>query len=278
MILKFGTKNDDVKKVQDKLGLPVDGIFGKQTENSVKLWQKAHNITPDGIVGSVTWKTLQESSDDTTQPETYVKKGSSDISQMIAKLKGHIPDNVLTQIPDCAGNFSIDSPIRLAHFIAQCSHESLSFKCTEENLNYSSASLKKVFGKYFRDVDPDKYARKPEMIASRVYANRMGNGTEASKEGYRYRGRGYIQLTGKLNYMEFNKSLSADIITNPDLVATEYALLSAAWYWNSRSLNEIADKGSDDSVVTRITKIINGGTNGLEDRIKRFNNYYELLC
>ena len=196
----------------------------------------------------------------------------------IDKLKSQVPDAVLAQIPDCAAKFGIDSPLRLAHFLAQCAHESAEFKALEENLNYSADGLKKVFSKYFPGDLANGYARQPEKIASRVYANRMGNGDEASKEGYKYRGRGYIQLTGKDNYGAFAKAIGDDVVTNPDWIKTKYPLLSAAWFWNTRALNELADQGASDDVVTKITKKVNGGTLGLDDRISHFKKYYALLA
>lgn len=192
-------------------------------------------------------------------------------------LKTHIPDTVLDQIPDCAEKFAINTPLRLAHFLAQCAHESMDFKAREENLNYSADGLRKTFPEYFPDNLADSYARQPEKIASLVYGGRMGNGNEASKEGYKYRGRGYIQLTGKDNYSKFAQTVNDDILNNPDLVASKYPLLSAAWFWNTRLLNQLADEGSSDDVVKKITKKVNGGYNGLEDRIKHFKNYYPLL-
>lgn len=193
------------------------------------------------------------------------------------KLKGHIPDAVLAQIPDTAAKFNITSPLRLAHFLAQCGHESGGFKFTNENLNYSADSLKKVFPKYFPGNLNESYARQPEKIASKVYGNRMGNGNEASKEGWKYRGRGYIQLTGKDNYKAFDATVNDDILNNPDLVATKYPLMSAAWFFERGKIWAVCDKGSDKSTVTSVTMKVNGGTIGLEDRIKHFNEYYNLL-
>jgi putative chitinase len=173
--------------------------------------------------------------------------------------------------------FGMDTPLELAHFLAQCAHESGNFKAVTENLNYSADGLKKIFPKYFAGNLNESYARKPEAIASRVYASRMGNGDEASKDGFKYRGRGYIQLTGKANYMEFDKFVDDDITNNPDLVATKYPLLSAAWFFYKNKLNEISAKGSEDAVVTSVTKRVNGGTIGLADRIKHFKEFYALL-
>ena len=195
------------------------------------------------------------------------------------KLKGHIPDTVIAQIPDVAAKFEINTALRLAHFLSQCGHESGGFKHTNENLNYSADGLKKIFPKYFAQAGlAESYARQPEKIASRVYGGRMGNGDEASKEGFKFRGRGYIQLTGKSNYSEFDKFVNEDILANPDLVATQYPLLSAAWFFHKNGLNAIADKGADDATVTSVTKRVNGGTIGLPDRIKHFKEYYSLLA
>jgi putative chitinase len=197
---------------------------------------------------------------------------------MIDKLKGHIPDSVIQLIPATADDFQINTPIRLAHFIAQCAHESGKFTVTQENLNYSAKSLTRVFNKYFpTEASAVDYARKPQKIANKVYANRMGNGSEVSGDGYKFRGRGYIQLTGKANYTLFGKSIGEDVCANPDLVSSKYALLSAAWFWSKNGLNTIADGGAADSVVTSITKRVNGGTIGLADRIAHFKEYYKLL-
>jgi putative chitinase len=194
------------------------------------------------------------------------------------KLKGHIPDTVIAQIPDVAAKFGINTPLRLAHFLAQCGHESGGFKLVNENLNYSADGLKKIFPKYFAQAGlAESYARQPEKIASRVYGGRMGNGDESTKEGFKFRGRGYIQLTGKSNYTEFDKFVDDDILGNPDLVATKYPLLSAAWFFHKNGLNAISDKGADDATVTSVTKRVNGGTIGLPDRIKHFKEYYSLL-
>jgi putative chitinase len=146
-----------------------------------------------------------------------------------------------------------------------------------ENLNYSADGLKKIFPKYFPGNLNESYARKPEAIASRVYASRMGNGNEATKEGFKFRGRGFIQLTGKENYASFDKFVEDDILANPDLVATKYPLLSAAWFFHKNNLNAISAKGADDATVTAVTKRVNGGTIGLPDRIKHFKHFHSLL-
>lgn len=195
------------------------------------------------------------------------------------KLKGHIPDNVIAQIPGVMSKFEINSPLRLAHFLAQCGHESGGFRLTKENLNYSAKGLMGIFKKYFpTEALAKQYERKPEKIANKVYGGRMGNGPEASGEGAKFCGRGYIQLTGKDNYTAFGKSINEDIAANPTVVAEKYALLSAAWFFNKNKLHVMADSGATDAVVTSITKRVNGGTIGLPDRIKHFKEYYALLA
>jgi putative chitinase len=196
----------------------------------------------------------------------------------ISKLKGHIPDAVITQLPDTIAKFELNTPLRLAHFLAQAGHESGGFKAVNENLNYGAKGLLGIFKKYFPTEEKAKlYERKPEKIANLVYGARMGNGPEASGEGYRFRGRGYIQLTGKDNYKAFDAVVAESIVDNPDLVATKYPLLSAAWFFHKNGLHKIADQGATDAVVTSVTKRVNGGTIGLPDRIKHFKEYYSLL-
>lgn len=196
---------------------------------------------------------------------------------MITKLKGHIPDGVLTQLESVMNKFEINTPLRLAHFLSQAAHESGGFKFITENLNYSAAGLKTTFPKYFPGNLNEIYARKPEMIASKVYASRMGNGDEKSRDGWTFRGRGYIQLTGKSNYQEFDNFVDENIIVSPDLVANKYPLLSAGWYFYKNNLNKISDKGDSKAVITELTKRINGGIIGLDDRIEKFNKIYSLL-
>jgi len=195
------------------------------------------------------------------------------------KLKGHVPDAVIAQLPDTIAKFELNTPLRLAHFLAQAGHESGGFKVLNENLNYSAKGLLGVFKKYFPDgTKAALYERKPEKIANLVYGGRMGNGPEASGDGYKFRGRGYIQLTGKDNYKAFDAVVPENLIESPDLVATKYPLLSAAWFFHKNGLHKIADQGATDAVVTSITKRVNGGTIGLPDRIKHFKEYYACLA
>lgn len=185
------------------------------------------------------------------------------------KLKGNIPDSVYGELKSVIDTFGINTPVRMSHFLGQCAHESGNFKFKIENLNYSTKGLLATFPKYFKQPGlAEAYARNPERIASRVYASRMGNGAEGTNDGWKFRGRGYIQLTGKNNYSAFDGFVNEDIISNPDLVANKYPLLSAAWFFHKNKLNTISDKGLTETVILELTKRINGGTNGLQDRIK----------
>jgi putative chitinase len=196
---------------------------------------------------------------------------------MFDKLKGLVPQTLI----DDMVSHEINTPLRAAHFLAQAAHESGGFKFKSENLNYSKESLLKVFPKYFTAASAEGYHRQPEKIASRVYANRMGNGNEASKEGWKFKGRGYIQLTGKDNYKAFSDwAKEPSIMENPDQVADDkYAGLSAIWFWNKNGLSKIADTDNlrDDKTLIKITARVNGGTHGLADRLERFNDYKKIL-
>jgi putative chitinase len=185
-------------------------------------------------------------------------------------------DAMAVQLPQ----FDVITPKRVAAFVAQCAHESADFSVLSENLNYSADALNKLFGKYFvkagRDSTP--YHRKPEMIANVIYANRMGNGDTASGEGYKFRGRGPIQLTGKDNYWKFANDFFEDpetVMDDPDLVTDDVptSLYSALWFWNKNNLNKFADAGD----IKGMTKVINGGYIGLEDRIKHYEHAIHVL-
>jgi len=206
----------------------------------------------------------------------------------IENLKGHIPNFILKQLPITCTKFNINGPKRLSHLLGQCAHESGNFTSFYENLNYRLETVLRVFKS---DVDLDKdgiieqneienakrYIGKPEMLANFVYANQNGNGPEVSGDGWKYRGRGALQTTGKANYKSLGSFLGVDLISNPDLVATTYPVDSAAFYFNSRGLWTICDLGVDDSTILRITKKVNGGINGLEERIKYTKKFYNLL-
>lgn len=275
--LRRGDEGPLVVKLQQKLGVEAIGKFGPKTEAALKEWQAKNGLAADGIAGPFTLAKLGIELLPTQEEAPKVHQVDSSGFKLDA-LKGHIPDAVIAQIPDTAARFGITNSLRLAHFLSQCGHESGNWKAVRENLNYSAQGLKGIFKKYFpTDTIAAAYARQPEKIANKVYANRMANGDENSGDGYKYRGRGYIQLTGKANYTLFDKTVPEDIVNNPDLVATKYPLASAAFFFNSNKLWAICDQGATPTVVTAVTKRVNGGTIGLADRVKHFNEYYKLL-
>lgn len=273
MILKRGDNNEDVKKLQMQLKLEPIGNFGPKTEDAVKQFQLKNGLKADGIVNDVTWNKIMGTP--ISPASTPIKpNGIMDVG----KLKGHIPDTVLLQIPDTIVKFDLTTPLRLAHFLAQCGHESAGFTAVRENLNYGAKGLMGTFKKYFpTEAKALQYQRKPEAIANLVYANRMDNGNEASGDGFKFRGRGYIQLTGRANYTSFNKFVDEDVVANPDLIATKYPLLSAGWFFYTNGIHKLADGGVGRANIEKITRKVNGGLIGIEDRVSHFNEYYKLL-
>jgi len=216
-VLRRGDEGPLVFKLQEKLGVDAIGKFGPKTEAALIAWQKANGLQADGIAGPFTLSKLGiEALPQGTPAPAPVQSAPVAIPNnsgfKLEKLKGHIPDAVIAQIPDTAARFGITNNLRLAHFLSQCGHESGGFKAVRENLNYSAKGLMGIFKKYFPNAKLAlQYERKPEKIASLVYANRMGNGPESSGDGFNYRGRGYIQLTGKSNYQLFDKTVPEDI-------------------------------------------------------------------
>jgi putative chitinase len=270
--LRRGDEGPLVTKLQEKLGVDPIGKFGPKTEAALLAWQLSNGLQADGIAGPFTLAKLGIEDLPKAAPIEIPESGFK-----LNKLKGHIPDGVIAQIPDTSARFGITNNLRLAHFLSQCGHESGGFKAVRENLNYSAKGLVGIFKKYFSPTLAIAYERQPDKIANRVYAGRMGNGDENSGDGYKYRGRGYIQLTGKENYTRFDDTVPENIIADPDLVATKYPLASAAFFFNSNKLWAICDRGATPEVVTAVTKRVNGGTIGLADRNKHFNEYYNLL-
>lgn len=172
--------------------------------------------------------------------------------------------------------YSINTKLRLTHFLAQIMVESEGFTAVIENLNYSAKALLTTFPTHFTAAEAQTYQRQPEKIANRAYGNRMGNGNEASGDGWKYRGAGFIQITGKSNFIAVGKSLGIDLINHPELLQQpNYAILSAGWYWNDRGINAIADKSGDD--VSKVTKVVNGGLNGENDRVANYIKINKIL-
>ena len=288
-VLRQGSSGSDVRDLQQKLAAlgfdpkGVDGNFGPGTKAAVIAFQQSQGLQGDGMVGPATMSALQTATD-AAAPAGGANDGSSTAPVSapglnLAGLAGRIPDTVIAQIPDAAKDFGITSNLRLAHFLAQCALESMNFTAVVENLNYSAQRLLQVFPKYFRNVDVNAYARNPQKIGSRVYANRMGNGDEASGDGFKYRGRGYIQLTGTNNYRAFSGFIGEDCVANPDLVATTYPLASAAFYFSSNNLWPICDQGTSDAVVRKVSVRVNGADppNGLAERLQNFKKFRQAL-
>ena len=295
--LKQGSSGPDVTELQQKLkdlGFDpngVDGSFGPGTKAAVTAFQQSQGLQADGIAGPATLAALglgdgqadadtansgsaDTASTDTGSPADTTTAGALNLDGLTGKL----PAAVIAQIPDTAREFGITTNLRLAHFLAQCALESTGFTATVENLNYSAQRLLQVFPKYFRGVDPNAYARNPEKIGNRVYANRMGNGDEASGDGFKFRGRGYIQLTGKNNYTSFSKFVGEDCVANPDLVASKYPLASAAFYFNSNNIWALCDRGADDATVTRVSIAVNGSPpHAVPERIQNFRKFIQAL-
>lgn len=287
-VLKQGSSGPDVTNLQQKLkdlGFDpngVDGRFGPGTTRALIAFQQSKGLQADGVAGPATMAALAGGSVDAGTRGT-ASGGDAPIPTgdagglNLAGLGGKVPAAVIAQIPDTAREFDITTNLRLAHFLAQCALESVNFTATVENLNYRAARLLEVFPKYFRGVDVAAYANNPQKIGSRVYANRMGNGNEASGDGFKFRGRGYIQLTGRNNYTAFSTFVGEDCVANPDLVATKYPLASAAFFFKSNNIWTICDRGAGDGTVTQVTRAVNGGTNGLAERLQNFKVFMRAL-
>ncbi len=293
-VLKQGSSGPDVTALQTKLqqlGFDpngVDGTFGPGTESALIAFQKSKGLTADGKAGPNTMAALQSAGGGAGTSSTTTSTGgaaagaaTSAVSAPglnLAALTGLLPAAVIAQIPETAQKFGITSDLRLAHFLAQCALESANFTATVENLNYSAAGLLKTFKKYFPARDPALFAKNPAKIANYVYADRMGNGNEASGDGFKFRGRGYIQLTGKKNYSSFTNFIGEDCVANPDLVATKYPLASAGFFFNSNGIWAVCDQGSSDANVLAVSKRVNGDPpHAVPERTQHFRKFFNAL-
>ena len=205
-----------------------------------------------------------------------------DTKELLFRAKDFIREDYFYFFEKYCDKYEINTALRLAHFLAQVNHESSNMKVIEENLKYSAKRLLQVFRRYFKTLEEAKlYEFKQQKIANKVYANRMGNGSELSGDGWKYRGRGLIQLTGKNNYLKFSRwyNDSKIFVDNPDLLLqAQFAVLSAFYYWTTRKINDmIIEKADQYEVCKRITKVINGGYNGLDDRWQRFKIIYNKI-
>lgn len=244
MLLKIGSSGEDVKRIQIKLGLTPDaGVakFGPKTEAAVKAWQKANGLDDDGVVGPATWDKMFGVNDQITDAVTQVAGLALD------RLTGKVPTGVLTELAQIATKFGITNNLRLAHFLAQCAHESGDWR--------------------YRN----------EIASGQAYEGRRDLGNTQTGDGVRFKGRGYIQLTGRANYGVFSQFIGEDCVAQPELVANKYPLASAAFFFNRNKLWTICDQGATDDVVTKVSKRVNGGTNGLADRLAKFRVYHGLL-
>ena len=278
MALVVGSQGDRVIKLQQRLNIKADGYYGSKTKEAVRNWQRANKLPVTGVVELDMWDRLFDQVPD-VEPQSVVEATIKPIAPPQDPLDGlsvRVPKEVIAELRKIMIKVGADTTLKLAHFLAQCAHESGDFKVLVENLNYSATRLQQVFAKYFPGDLEQSYAHKPEKIASRVYADRMGNGDEASQDGWKYRGRGFIQLTGKSNYKAFSDFIGEDCVANPDLVATKYPLASAGFFFQRNKIWDLCKDRSDQSVAA-VTKKVNGGTNGLDDRIKNFKSFNDIL-
>jgi putative chitinase len=209
-----------------------------------------------------------------------------ELQTLLPRLQGFVPSEIIQELRKISQLTSLqkwqdaamNTRWRLAHFLGQCAHESRGFTQCVEALNYSAKQLQIVFPKYFQHKEMAlMYANQPEKIASRVYANRMGNGDESSVDGFRFRGRGYLQLTGRDNYLHFSYFAQKDCLENPDLVATQYPLISGIFFFYMQSIWSLCDQGMDEKTHESITRRINGSLHGVENRYIWVSHFLQLL-
>ena len=285
VILEFYTKGD---KNSGWVHASIKKEGGNRKQRLVATKSKAGGTTytpvadfdpstlPGQSLGTAQQASHQATAPQTSAPQKAVPAGLGPLAALQSKC-GITPDGKWGQgTYRAARDYFKLTNAQAAHFFGQCAHESNNFKAFSENLNYSAQGLQGIFKKYFPNAAiAAQYARKPEKIANKVYGGRMGNGPESSGDGYKYRGRGPIQLTGKDNYTAFSQAVGRpDVLTNPDIVAGELAFESALWFFRKNGLLAIADKGTSVPVITQISKRVNGGTIGLDDRIKKTQQFF----
>ena len=269
MILKIGSNNEDVEKLQKYLGLNPDGDFGSKTEKAVKDWQTKNGVIADGIVNESVWN----------------KMGFVESSDVYSKLKNAIPDRIFNIIKEPFNKYEVNSALRISHFLGQLTHESGDFSIKTESLYYTTPQrIVDVWPSRFNldgsngKKNANNYIKNEEKLASAVYEGRMGN--IKANDGFIFRGAGFLQLTGKDAFVGYSKYINKDIEETANLIRTNdsYALDCALWeYCINMKLNKIADTGMSDDIIKKITRVINGGYIGLEDRIKKVNKFYALL-
>lgn len=282
MLLKIGSKGDDVKELQALLKIGADGAFGSGTEAAVKAFQTAHGLTADGIVGNGTWSALNTS----TEPAVVTAPATPGAVKFGA-LAGKIPAAIVAIFPDAFSKYEINSPLRAAHFLAQIAHESGDFTIKTESMNYSTpARLVEIWPSRFSldgsggKRNAHEYVKNQEKLAEAVYGGRKELGNSQPGDGFRFRGGGWLQLTGRDAYKGYAAYLGKTVEETADLLRADnhYALDAACWeYCINMKLNRVADQGAGDDTVKKITKIVNGGLIGLPDRLSHFRTYYALL-
>jgi predicted chitinase/peptidoglycan hydrolase-like protein with peptidoglycan-binding domain len=283
--VRRGSRGDAVAELQRAVGaLPADGVFGPATEAKLRQFQRLHALVADGIAGPATWEAIDDppplAAGDATIVATLTEPGAAAGAAIAAGGAGAVSLDMLAAVAPRAPRalleslvapmsaactrFGIDTPLRKAAFLSQCAHESGGFTRREENLSYRAERLMQVWPKRFPTIDvARRFARMPERLANNVYGGRMGNGDAASGDGWRFRGRGFKQLTGRSNYTAFAAAIGKTLDEVTDYALTdEGACLSAAWFWASNKLNGLADKKD----IRTLTERINGGLNGLAER------------
>ncbi len=281
MLLKKGSTGDLVKKLQEKLGLTADGVFGFLTENSVKDWQSKNGLIPDGLVGEKTLDKLgiSERNSETSTPQIQ------DIQVNFEALSGKVPASILALLPEAFLKYGINTDLEASHFLAQIAHESGEFTIKTESMKYTTPQrIVDIWPSRFNldgsggKKNANEYTKNEEKLAEAVYGGRMGNNNPG--DGFRFRGGGFLQLTGKDAYKEYAAYLGKSVEETADLIRSDnyYALDSALWeYCINMKLNVVASTGTSQDVVKKISRTVNGGLIGIDERIEKFNKYYSLL-
>lgn len=255
--------NQRTARIQKALNLPVTGVYDIVTTNAVKQWQLDNHLVSDGVVGDKTWNALVIASEQKQFDLVDISKVPFDISG----LKHQLPIEVYQKLPEFISNFNLVKSDQLALFLGQCSHESTEFTVLEENLGYSAAGLLKTFPKKFISLDhAKKYEHQPIKIANYVYANVNGNGDEFSGDGWKFRGQGYIQLTGKANFKAISLLMGVDLVQNPEKVISQYPLMTSGYFFTMRKIWNLTELPLTEETIMKITKLINPAFLGLKER------------
>ena len=267
MLLKIGSIGDDVKKLQSFFNLIPDGDFGIKTDNAVKDWQIKNGLISDGIVGDIMWNKIFSNID------------------IYSKLSGHIPNKIYVLIKDAFSKYEVNTVYRISHFLGQLTHESGDFSIKTESLYYTTPQrIVDIWPSRFNlngssgKKNANEYIKNEEKLASAVYEGRMGN--IKPNDGFIFRGAGFLQLTGKEAFIDYAKYIKKDVEETATLIRSDdyWALDCGLWeYCINMKLNKIADGGISEDIIKKITKTINGGYIGIEDRIKRVNKFYNIL-